>query len=342
MRGSRRLRKAIGGLRRRFEPAGIILMYHRVANLPSDPLSLAVSIEHFAQQLDYVAGTCQPVRLSDLFVMLQQGTLPKRAVAITFDDGYCDNYQNAYPLLVSRRIPATIFVTSDQIGSNQEFWWDDLERILLLSPRLPSRLRLPIRSQELEWQLITAEDRQGAYNTLHRALKPLSPDERQGILQQLTRWADLSTKGRAGYRALTRTELAEIAGCGLIEIGGHTRNHPQLAALTVDEQQAEISGGKQRLEALTGGSIEVFAYPYGQAIDFTEDTVAVVRRAGFRAALTTIHGYVEPDDNIFRLRRCAVHDWDSNPFRRKLEEFFVIRDRTRSDRGIEAHRSGDE
>ena len=93
MKGVRRLKKAIGRLRRRFRPAGIILMYHRVADLHSDPLSLAVSSRSFctaARSLSLApANRCA---LNDLVAALQQGTLPQRAVAITFDDGYRDNY----------------------------------------------------------------------------------------------------------------------------------------------------------------------------------------------------------------------------------------------------------
>ena len=326
MKGSRRLKKAIGGLRRRFRPAAIILMYHRVANLQSDPLSLAVSIDHFAQQLDYLARTCQPVRLSELVAALQQGTLPRRTVAVTFDDGYYDNYQDAYPLLASARIPATIFVSSDMVDSRQEFWWDDLERILLSSARRPTCLQLSIRARDFEWQMNSAEDRHRAYGALYPVLKSLALDERQLVLQQLTCWADISPAGRADYRAMTRTELAELSSSGLIEIGGHTRNHPQLSTLSADAQQAEIVGGKQRLEDLTGSAIDTFAYPYGQATDFENETLETVRAAGYRAALTTIHGYVEPGDDAFRLRRCAVFNWDSDTFRRKLEEFFVTRD----------------
>jgi peptidoglycan/xylan/chitin deacetylase (PgdA/CDA1 family) len=312
-------------------------MYHRVANLAGDPLSLAVSIDHFAQQLEYLARACQPMHLVELIDGLRLRKLPRRAVAITFDDGYSDNYRNAYPLLASAHIPATIFVASNWVDADREFWWDDLERTLLLPEDLPSCLRLSIRGQEFQWQLGSPEDRQPMYNSIYGMLKPLPPEERQAVLHQLYGWSGASSTGRNDYLALTRAELIELSGGGLVEIGGHTRNHPQLSALTADQQAAEILAGKQHLEELTGRSIRVFAYPYGQTPDYASETVATVRSVGFGAALTTTSGYVTPGDDLFRLRRCAVFDWDDTVFEQKVEEFFVIRESMCRDRAFEPH-----
>ena len=132
MRGVGRVKKALYAVRRQFKPGGVVLLYHRIVSLSSDPLSLAVSPDHFAQQLEYIYRTCHPMRLLDLVDAVRQRSLPRRAVAITFDDGYSDNFEHAYPLLRSAGIPATIFVSSEQVDTAYEFWWDDLERIFRL------------------------------------------------------------------------------------------------------------------------------------------------------------------------------------------------------------------
>jgi len=317
--------KAAGRVRRQFRPGGVILMYHRIASLPGDPLSLAVSAEHFASQLDYLAQTCQPLRLLDLAAALEGGTVPRRAVAITFDDGYSDNYQAAFPLLAAARIPATMFITSDLIDSRREFWWDELERILLAATDTPRNLTLEIAGQNVTGELASPADRQHAYATIYRLLKPRLPCERYRVLQSLSEWAGTSLNGRPDYRALSTTELRELAASSWVEIGGHTQGHPQLSALSDNEQQQEIAGGKLRLEELIGKPIETFAYPYGAIADFSSTTVNAVSATGFRAAVTTVHGYCEPGDDVFRLRRCAVFDWPMSTFQQKLEEFFVIR-----------------
>ena len=118
----------------------VILLYHRVADLPSDPQLMAVTPRHFAEHLEVIRQSCRPLRLHDL-----GEALPDRSVVVTFDDGYADNLHHAKPLLAAHDVPATVFVTSGYVGSDREFWWDDLERILLETPSLPRRW-LPCRS----------------------------------------------------------------------------------------------------------------------------------------------------------------------------------------------------
>jgi peptidoglycan/xylan/chitin deacetylase (PgdA/CDA1 family) len=325
MRGTGYIRKAFNVLRRRIKRGAVILLYHRVASLPSDAYSLAVSPGHFEQQLDYICRTCQPMRLIDLVDALQQRLLPHRAVAITFDDGYVDNFEHAYPLLRSTGIPATVFVVSEKIGSLREFWWDELERALLLPRQLPENLRITIAGREHEWHLDSLEERRQAHRTLQGLLRPLDADSREALLDELAEWAGVVQKGRPGYRTMTISQLVELARSEVVDIGGHTMTHPRLPALSVDAQRTEVVGGRQRLESLIGDSILTFAYPYGTRQDFTDSTVDIVRAAGFRAACTTLPGSVEPADDVFRLRRCAVFDWSADLFKRQLESFFVTR-----------------
>ena len=120
MKGSAYARKAFHIVRRCFTPGAVILLYHRVAALPEDPYSLAVTPDRFCQHLEYISQTCSPMPLSDLVDAMRSRDLPRRAVAVTFDDGYSDNYWEAHPLLESAQIPATIFVTSDQVDSTRD------------------------------------------------------------------------------------------------------------------------------------------------------------------------------------------------------------------------------
>ena len=98
-----------------------------------------------------------------------------------------------------------------------------------------------------------------------------------------------------------------------------------LSALPADAQRAEILGGRQELESITERKIGTFAYPYGTAQDFTDETVRIVRETGFELACTTVPGSVESGDDLFRLRRCVVYDWELDHFKRRLESYFVSR-----------------
>ena len=136
------------------ESVVVVLVYHRVAKARSDPWSLAVTPEHFAEHLEALRQHAVPLRLQQLSRALAKGaTLPGRSVVVTFDDGYADNLHNAKPLLERYGIPATIFLTSGFIGSGNGFWWDELDRLLLRPGRLPKNLRLNINGKTRRWQL---------------------------------------------------------------------------------------------------------------------------------------------------------------------------------------------
>jgi peptidoglycan/xylan/chitin deacetylase (PgdA/CDA1 family) len=325
MKGSGRIKKAIGSIRRRFKPGAVILMYHRVTNLARDPYQLAVSPANFAQHLEHLARTCTVLPLIDLIEAVQARAMPLRAIAITFDDGYVDNYREAYPLLKAAGLPATIYVTSGTINSAREFWWDDLDRIISRPAHVPARLRLQMPDRVYEWPTVTTEQRTAARLALHAVLHPQTVAAREQALEQLCEWAGVGRDGRPDYRAVTDAQLREIAADRLIDIGSHTVNHPSLAALPREEQCAEIARGREMLEARLGKPLKTFAYPYGTRQDYTSETADIVRAEGFRAACTSVHGSVETGDDVFALRRSAVFNWNAALFTQQLESFFIAR-----------------
>lgn len=325
MKGEQRIRNTYLKLRRAFRPGAVILLYHRVANLPDDPYSLAVTPAHFARHLEHIRRECRPMRLLDLVEASKANSLPKRAVAITFDDGYVDNFELAYPILGSFGVPATIFVPSDKIDSQREFWWDELERLLLGPEQRPQQLVVSVQGEVREWHLSSEDQRHRAHEELHRILKPLDTSSRETILDELTNWAGSRQGPRRDYRAVTAAELQQLSESEHIDIGAHTISHPSLASLSPEAQSAEVVGGRQKLEAVLGRSADLFAYPYGTASDFSADTVEIVRAAGFQAACTAIPGSVEPGDDLMCLHRCGVFDWDLPTFRDQLDYYFTIR-----------------
>jgi len=148
-----RLRQAARRLKYRFASHALILMYHRVTELPNDPYLLAVTPKHFAEQLEVIRRYGVPMPLRQMVEALQNGKVPKRAVVVTFDDGYADNLHQAKPLLERYEIPATVFVTAGQVGSRREFWWDELDRLLLQAGTLPARLQLNLNGNAYEREL---------------------------------------------------------------------------------------------------------------------------------------------------------------------------------------------
>ena len=323
MRGSGRIRRTLRSIRRWFKPGGAVLMYHRVTDLVPDTYDLAVSPAHFAEHMEILRRSCMPMHLVDLIDAVIAGTLPDRAVAVTFDDGYYDNLNEAYPLLQAVGVPATVFVVSGNIDSQREFWWDDLERVLLAPEQVPYKLRLSLNNQEYRWCTGTPDERIAAHQALHSLISMQNAEKRVEILDELVAWAGVGPAGRPACRAMTAGELIRLADTGLVEIGGHTVSHPVLSTLPNEDQRFEIIEGCRSLEAILGKPIRTFAYPYGRAADWTDATATIVRDAGLRGAVTTMPGSIETGVDPFRLRRWAVANWDGSQFARALESFFV-------------------
>jgi peptidoglycan/xylan/chitin deacetylase (PgdA/CDA1 family) len=333
-----RLWRAKRWVKYRLAPHALILMYHRVAELENDPHLLAVTPAHFAAQLEVIHRNASPVSLQQVAAWLQLGNVPNRAVVITFDDGYADNFHEARPLLERYEIPATVFVTADQVGNRREFWWDELDRLLLQPGALPNRLELSLNGNTQTWDLgSAAEYSESAYRRdrawhIEREDAPtvrhhlflwlfdqliIMPDnERRLVLEKLRLWAAAEPTARPTHQKLTSDEVVCLAAGGLVEIGAHTVTHPQLATLPADEQRREIQQSRECLETVLQRPVISFAFPHGST---TPETVSILQETGFSCACTSTADAVWCSTNPLQLPRVGVRDWDGDFFARWLK-----------------------
>jgi peptidoglycan/xylan/chitin deacetylase (PgdA/CDA1 family) len=339
----------LGALRRaaaRLIPRGpggpLILMYHRIADAgpEPDPWRLSVSPAHFAEHLEVLRREAMPVPLREV-TSGRRSTGRRRAVAVTFDDGYADNLQEAAPLLRRYEVPATIFVATGALGDASSFWWDELADVLLVPGRLPEMLELCIAGRRHQWTLGATADydpvafarhgrwspvreepptpRQATYLALWMLLSPLPGDAQRRVLDDLAAWAGTRRTTGSSRRMLTERELATLGSDDSIEIGAHSVTHAALPALPAPDQRREVTASKGDLERLLGRPVTSFAYPYGQV---SPETVAVVRQAGFERACTTRPGAVEAGTGPLELPRFAAQDWTGDEFARRLARAF--------------------
>jgi peptidoglycan/xylan/chitin deacetylase (PgdA/CDA1 family) len=338
-RGVERLRRAARWPRSRAERKVLILLYHRVTELRSDPWLLSVTPSHFAEHLEVLRQHARPIRLQQLSQALLDGNLPDRSVVVTFDDGYADNLHNAKPLLKRYGVPATVFLTSGYIGHEREFWWDELDRVFLQPGTLPERLSLNVNGNTCRWELDEAAryseeasrrhrhwraqeaptPRHSLCSSLRELLHPMTEGERRRVLDELLTWAGLETAARLSHRPLSLEEAVALAKGDLVEVGAHTVTHPALSTLPGASQRDEILQSKARLEEIVGCPVTSFAYPYG---DVSAETAGIVREAGFARACSTGAGLVELSTDPFQLPRRYVQDWDGEAFSRRLSRWF--------------------
>jgi peptidoglycan/xylan/chitin deacetylase (PgdA/CDA1 family) len=321
-------------IRKKLASRAVILIYHRVASVERDPWGLCVTPENFAEQLTVLKQYTHPISLQELVQAHREGNLPHRAVAITFDDGYVDNLIYAKPILEKYNIPATFFITTGNLGQEKEFWWDELEQVLLTPKPLPLKLSLEIKGEIYHWELeeynnskldsnIKAwQAKKGArlflYYSLWQKLQPLLAKNRDRILQKIYTWAEITPQTRPYYRPLQPQELPFLATKNLIEIGAHTLNHPFLSNLILESQREEIKTSKKYLEVILKSPVTSFSYPFGK---YTLDTVSLVKTMGFICACTTKPETVWYKSDSFQLPRFHVDNLTVKQFAKQLKRW---------------------
>lgn len=239
----------------------------------------------FESQLAYLQRHTCVLPLDEAVARLRDKNLPKRCVAITFDDGYANNLHVALPLLQKYKLPATIFLTTGYIESGTLFHYDRIQLIRFLQGRTLNDDK---------------EDFWFGYGT-----QPLD-----AVLEHVqVEWSKvesrLSPEQRDTLRPLSLDELLAFDP-KLVDFGSHTDRHPILSAESSAVREWEISTSIQKLKQWTGRSVRLFSYPNGDPGDFGELDKQVLRARGVEAAFSTIAGTNQPGGDLYELRRYGV------------------------------------
>ncbi|HZA97268.1 MAG TPA: polysaccharide deacetylase family protein [Gemmatimonadales bacterium] len=295
----------------------VILGYHRVIDGP-DPYRLGVSPERFAEQLAVLAGTTHPLPLEKLPELLASGRLPKRTVAVTFDDGYADVLHHAKPLLARFGIPATMFVISGALG--REPWWDRLEGLASAAAARGCRFTLPIGDSAFKWPVKgVTSSKEGLCRALYPKLRALSSGAREVVLDQLVQLVGVPPETHDGLqRIVTADELRRLADGDLVQIGAHTVSHPALSGLSAERQRAEIAGSRRDLQAVLERPVTGFSYPFG---DTGAGAETIVQEEGFHYACESRNAVAWRRTHQFALPRFWVPNWDGQRFAHWLERW---------------------
>lgn len=301
------------------DPPVLVLTYHRVTRLQSDPQLLAVTPEHFRVHLQFLKNKFPIIRFED-----DWSNVKNASVAITFDDGYADNALGALPILEETGVPATFFISTGAIGTDQEFWWDELERIFLGEWAFPERFELDDSRFGRTWPTGTVAERHVLFEALLRLMKEVDALKREHWLMQLRRWAGAGKEWREFNRAMTVEELQRLCQSRLATIGAHAITHTPLSSLPAAEQRKEIEGSKKQLESWLGREIRVFSYPFGSRRDYTQETVDLCREVGFAKAAANFPGQTHRWTDPYQIPRLVVRNWPVEVFAKHLRKFWIV------------------
>lgn len=283
-----------------------ILIYHRVLPTP-DPLRTGdPDAATFRWQMQLLASHFNVLPLREAAQRLRNGTLPARAACVTFDDGYADNYTVALPILKETGVPATFFIATAYLDGGRMF----NDTLIEFAKAVPAGV-CDLSCIGLGTHTVyTVADRRALMATLIGHFKYQPAEHRLAAAEKLA--ADFGI--RLPDDLMMRTDQLRALHAAGMDIGGHTHTHPILARQTAHAAREEIKHGKDRLEALLGAPIQVFAYPNGRpSKDYGPEHVSMAAQCGFEAAVSTRPAAADPRSGLHELPRFTP--WDKTPVR---------------------------
>lgn len=287
-----------------------VLMYHRVNLLPNYAYQLSASPDVFEAHLKYLKTHYHVIGTADDWTTVQE-----QSVALTFDDGYADFYQFVFPLLKKYDIPATVFVSTENIDTGKEFFWDTLERLIFQSKVECFRLR------QKEHSLRGAEERKEICFQIRNMMLNMRANERETFLEELSEKVRTDTQPREAYRSMSREELKRLADSPLVTIGGHTVTHCSLSAQDADLQKWEIEESKRFLENVIQQELRVFSYPFGH---FNSTAIVATKESGYQKAFTVEHGLATARTDSYLIPRNSIGGVHDDEFGQFLRECWYI------------------
>jgi peptidoglycan/xylan/chitin deacetylase (PgdA/CDA1 family) len=283
----------------------IILCYHRVGPYArKSPMWL--SAEEFEKQLIFLKGSYEIVSMYELMQYIKEKPIKKKLAAVTFDDGYKDNYIYAFPILRKYKIPATFFLTSGHIGTDNLLWFDKIEYVVI-------NTKLKEIDVDYFGKIILGNRLQKAIEIIEK-LKQIPEDDKNKLIENIIKVSLVEIPKNYGKNTILSWDEVKIMSESGIDFGSHTVTHPILKNMSLDQIKYEISWSKKTIESKIGKAIYGFSYPNGTVNDFDKQISSIVKNIGFEYAVTMIQKMVFPQSDLYELGRLYSTD-DFNLFK---------------------------
>ncbi len=282
-----------------------ILTYHRVANLSDTPHLhpglISATPARFAEQMKFLKDRYRVIHMEQAVDALQNGkSLPKGATLITFDDGYRDFAENAWPVLKSFGFPATLFVpTAYPDQPQRRFWWDKLYQVIVSSR---ASAAIPQGWDDFgKERLTTTGDPRHILKQIQSRVKTLPHEQAMALVDELYETA--ATKSNGAPAVLGWDELRRLAKEGAT-LGAHTQTHPILTRVSPEVARKEIAGSQEDLQREIGATLPIFSYPDG---GHNDTIVQILIEEGFVLGFNGPTGVNDLRScDPFRLRRINI------------------------------------
>jgi peptidoglycan/xylan/chitin deacetylase (PgdA/CDA1 family) len=230
------------------------------------------------------------ISLDEAHFRLIEGDYGRPFVCFTFDDGYRDNFEHAYPIFKRHQLPFAIYIPTDYADGRGDLWWLALEKVILKV----DALNMKIDGSQRRLRCGTPAEKDATFHSVYWWLRSIDEVDARGIVRELCDGIDFQADSLCADLMMSWAEIGQLAADPLVTIGAHTRRHYALAKLTLAEAYAEIERSVRRIEQETGKPCRHFSYPYGDEASAGPREFALVKELGLRTGVTTRKGLIHP------------------------------------------------
>jgi len=288
-----------------------ILLYHGVSDSESKGIEIYskkhIPYKEFREQMEYISNNCNILSMDDVVeISSLNKKYPHNAVAVTFDDGFRNNFTVATPILSNYDIPATFYITSGIINTDIMFWVDKLEDCINLSSKPSISLRL---NDIVEFDLTSNSKKIAALDEIKAFCKISSDDIKDSIIQSVIKQTDVlpSVTHAINYEKMSWKEVIALNESDLFTIGGHSLYHEILSKIPSSEKLLlNIQTSIDLLKYNLGQEIKHYSYPEGQEIHYNERVIAHLKQNGIICCPSAVDGINNPTIDLFNLKRIMV------------------------------------
>lgn len=270
---------------------GVIFMLHHVR--PEAPADfepnriLRITPDFLETVINQVLDTGFDVlSLDQVSARLATGGRTRPFACFTFDDGYRDNRDFAYPIFKRYNLPFAIYVPTDYADGRGDLWWLTLERVLQRAPSIAVRMNGALR----HFRTVTGAQKDAAFHEIYWWLREIPEDTARAVVAELARATGYDPSRQCADLVMSWDELRELAADPIVTIGAHTMTHRALAKLSAHEARSEIEDSVRRIEAELGRPCRHFSYPYGSESSAGHREFEIARELGLETAVTTRKG----------------------------------------------------
>lgn len=298
----------------------IVLCYHKISDNRNDYNAVNVSPENFRKQMAYLSSNYKMVSAEDI---LNVADARNCCFAVTFDDGYRSVYSNAFPVLKEFSIPAIDFVTTGNLGTKNENWTDNIVRAIFEPRNQKDYFECSSGEISGKWYTRNIEEKVSFYRKINYMFRHTGAKERKQYEIMLLEWAGLLSGECSGNAILTENELKELSHSPLISIGTHCVTHSFLGALTVDEQEFEITDSIRKLNEITGIPIKYMAYPFGSPSSYNDVTLRLMKQNGIELGFTTSFERITSKTERYKIPRVVMGNYDLEDFKDRINNIIT-------------------